>query len=142
MHPDERQIERAENTTFISVNDTPSLNGKATRTDGWGTDFSEVICWSNHGIRMDALFRHKLFFFLSFSRVDTFFVLFTYTQSERLRIKIFLQMGSSNILLGLESIGQCIVQRQRKCKSSYQASSGHSATFHHAYEKSIKKRRN
>lgn len=85
MHPDERQIERAENTTFISVNDTPSLNGKATRTDGWGTDFSEVICWSNHGIRMDALFRHKLFFFLSFSRVDTFFVLFTYTQSERLR---------------------------------------------------------
>lgn len=60
---------------FISVDDTPSLTGKATRTDGWGTDFSEIICWSNHGIGMDALFfsffRHILFF-LSFPVVGIF----------------------------------------------------------------------
>lgn len=71
-----------------------------------------------HGTRVDALFLSQTIFFLSFSKSQYHLSCYLYTQSERVRR--FLQMGSSTTLLGSESRGQCIVQRQRKCNSSYQ----------------------
>lgn len=50
-----------------------------------GQNFSEVICWSLPWHQNGCSFRHKLFFFCLFHELIPFFVLFTYTQSERLR---------------------------------------------------------